>query len=433
MRVRATWGWLIVVPTAVQWLVSLGDWFVGDDIAWLAQAKRSSSPLPLLTNPWDGYFRPTFHLSLWAQWRCFGTRAMHYRLVSTGLHVLAGVLLARLVRGLGGGKWVARGSALAFFSLGMGAEAHLWISAQTVLLATTLSLASCLAWAKADGKSWRWGVVALTLFVLGLGASFTAFPTVLLLAFFTRRTRGWVVLALLFLAAAAFASTQVRMAPAVSREVFGRLWDPGWILMALRSWADAGARVCSPLPWTVGAVTFLCASLLLRPASAHICLHALGVAFLVPSVLAAGRHKGMEAVVPFDRYFYPARPVVAVLVAATAHRLWSCRGRWRRVALLLAALAWGAEQAREVRHLDVVLGAPSRRLRDTIEEIRALDPGPPHSLSTAELAVPDCWLTPSVATLFFAGRLTCGPARPGDVRLWRDQTGRLQASLVTSP
>lgn len=421
--VRSPWLALTILAAAacqvLHWYPLRGYWWYGDDLAWLASAKNAPSLIHFLgKTPWDWYFRPTFHFLVWVQWTLFGLNPLPYRVVSLGLHWLAALLLGLLVRRARGPE---EGVVVAsvFACLGHGTEAVAWFSGQTILLATVGAEAALLVWMSTTRPLAR-VVWSSLLALLAFGASLAVVVVLVPMAWAApRRVRPWLMI--LLVAALAVAGGQWMVGPHLAQrlQVSRRPLIMGW-----RSWVDMWASVLPGVPWEVSLVT-LGLTGVVWPGSWV--LHLLGWVVLLPHAWLSGRHDAPFILIPFDRYLYPARAVLASLLGIVAWRLLTLPSlpracRWVMPGLLLAlALA----SVPLVRRWDAVLGAPSRRLSRAVTELRAVLPRAPVVMVNDGLAVPECYFSRAVGTLFLDGRFICDVPSRGQVLVRRTRDGAL--------
>jgi len=130
----------------------LGGGFVYDDHRFVEQNPALDSPDvaaffldPSTASAGEGIqhdvYRPLRTLLFAVEWHLFGTRAWAWHLVGLLLHVLASVLVLRLLWPLVGRAWPAAAAGAALFAVHpAGVESVAWISSQGDLLAMVLAL-----------------------------------------------------------------------------------------------------------------------------------------------------------------------------------------------------------------------------------------------------------------------------------------------------
>ncbi|HEX3730375.1 MAG TPA: tetratricopeptide repeat protein, partial [Opitutaceae bacterium] len=154
---------------------------------WILKAPDGLSRL-WLHPPGPDYF-PLKGSVQWCEWRLFGPAPLGYHAVSLGLHLLAALLLWRVLRRLGAG-WAWLGGLL-FALHPLAVESVAWAAELKNTLALPLLLGSLLLWLGAEeGRPGR-RAASLALFVLSLLAksSGVMLPVWLLLLAWWRRGR----------------------------------------------------------------------------------------------------------------------------------------------------------------------------------------------------------------------------------------------------
>ena len=141
---KCIFWWLLLLLPAVTVGARLmaGGFFLSDDFDLLL-AVRSSGPLGLWSIAQDGgFFRPLTSLSLYLDWRLWGTEPAGYFLVNTLLHGLCSLSVVWLARALRCPREMALGAGLLFAAMPCHAEPLAWIACRGDLLAALLGLVS---------------------------------------------------------------------------------------------------------------------------------------------------------------------------------------------------------------------------------------------------------------------------------------------------
>ena len=127
------------------YLPSLATFFHADDLA-LLESVKNGGPLGLWARPGAMFFRPMISLSLWLEWQLWGVHPALYHASNLLLHVLSACLVVSITKATlawhrlelpPATPWLA---GLFFGVLPGHAEAVLWISGRTDLIATLLLL-----------------------------------------------------------------------------------------------------------------------------------------------------------------------------------------------------------------------------------------------------------------------------------------------------
>jgi hypothetical protein len=421
----------------------LDNWFLGDDLAWLAQAKGSKSLLTMIgASPWDGYFRPTFHALIWLEWKLFRTSAIGYHGVSVFIHIACGVLLTVLVFLTTKDTWLSFLSGITFLFLSIGSEAVYWISAQNVLLAVCLIEAVLVVVILSKGRGPGYLILSgVVLFVLALGALVVAAAGLACVLWVTLRRRRYPAGFIFLLLTAGYIITYRSLSPELSGRVLEFEQATSFFESYLRSVLEAYARTADPVggKWIAGIGLAIAASVVGWQIRSARPLHWIITVALFPYVLALMRHPIQSSTFPFDRYFYVARPGLSVLMAlllvrfCTAARLRSNK----TIAVVLGVvilLFWASPHVRVSRKMELLYEEPSLRLENVIREVQGVDPGRPVRLVLKGFAVPECWLIPKVGTLFFRGRLRCDRSdSESKIIVERDRDGSLRWHKPSTP
>jgi len=195
-------AWLLLL-TAVVHVPSLLNPFFIDDYVYLETVQKiSMSDIPgvFATATMDEdasgvwwtpkgllpFYRPIAILSFAVEYQIWGMNAFGFHLTNLLCHLLSTFLVWRLgLRLLKDDRWaVAAAAIFAFHPIHM--EAVLWISGRFDLLVCVCVLGAALSYLnfrQAGGGRYRWGVLCLVLFAIGLGCKETALilPAVLVL------------------------------------------------------------------------------------------------------------------------------------------------------------------------------------------------------------------------------------------------------------
>jgi hypothetical protein len=131
-----------------------------------------NSAWQLFTKPQaDGFYRPLTFLSLWLDYRLFGTDYAGYHAQSIALHIINSLLVAWLAMTLGFGRKGALWTGLLFGAAAVNFEAVVWPAARFDLLATMFTLLALIFAIKyfRNTRAWAWTLPAALLFyVLGI-------------------------------------------------------------------------------------------------------------------------------------------------------------------------------------------------------------------------------------------------------------------------
>ena len=133
----------------------------------------------------DGFYRPLTFLSLWLDYRLFGTIYAGYHAQSIALHILNSLLAAWLAAALGFGRKCSLWTGLLFASAAVNFEAVVWPAARFDLLATLFTLMALIFSIRylRDARIWSWALpgslLCYILAVLNKESSY-CFPLLLL-------------------------------------------------------------------------------------------------------------------------------------------------------------------------------------------------------------------------------------------------------------
>jgi hypothetical protein len=172
----------------------------------------------------DGFYRPLTFLSLWLDYRWFGTVYAGYHLQSIALHCINSLMVAWLAMSLGLSKKCALWAGFLFAAAAVNFEAVIWPAARFDLLATLFTLLALILIIRylRDTRLWTWTAAAsLCCYVLGIlnKESSYCFPLLLLFILCThslwsipRPTKAKIMLCLSLVAAATVLMLGVRIA-----------------------------------------------------------------------------------------------------------------------------------------------------------------------------------------------------------------------------
>ena len=188
---------LLVVMTTVAYLPALSCGFIWDDDAHVTESPPVKD-LDGLRDIWlepgsVPQYYPLTHSSFWVEYRLWGERAAGYHAVNIALHVMAVLLLWRLLVRLEiPGGWLA---AAIFAVHPVHVESVAWISERKNVLSAVFYLAAAIAWfdwAERPARSarWRWAGAMVLFAAALLSKSVTAsLPVALLVTWWWRTGR----------------------------------------------------------------------------------------------------------------------------------------------------------------------------------------------------------------------------------------------------
>ncbi len=139
-------------------------------------------------------YRPLAFLSLWVDYRLFGSQLWAYHLQSIALHVLTAALVGALAVQLGMRRSAGRLAALLFAAGAIHFEAVVWPAARFDLLAaafTCLSLILFLEFWRAPGIRLDYAALSLLSFVIAVLNKETAYAAVLIVAALIATRKLW--------------------------------------------------------------------------------------------------------------------------------------------------------------------------------------------------------------------------------------------------
>jgi hypothetical protein len=158
-----------------------------------AGIQSFNSAWQLFTKPQaDGFYRPLTFLSLWLDYRLFGTDYAGYHAQSIALHIINSLLAVWLAMSLGFGRKGSLWTGLLFSAAAVNFEAVVWPAARFDLLATMFTLLALILAIKyfRDARAWTWTLpAALLCYVLGImnKESSYCFPLLILFIVVTRQ------------------------------------------------------------------------------------------------------------------------------------------------------------------------------------------------------------------------------------------------------
>jgi hypothetical protein len=197
---RALWWVFVAVALIVAW-PALNGQFLSDDLAimhwllgWNANDAFWSSIIAKFAAGLDvpsHYYRPLALVTYGLDQRLFGWSPLAWHLTGFLLHVGNALLVAAVMRALGGDALRATTAAGLFLCFPLAPEVSVWFSGRYDLLAVTGMLVAVYGHLRAQGFD-RWRVLSLFGFVLGLTAKEAAMPTpgLLVLASLLRAPAG---------------------------------------------------------------------------------------------------------------------------------------------------------------------------------------------------------------------------------------------------
>jgi len=168
-------------------------------VSYVVAPLRSlpSAVFSLFTSPQaDGFYRPLTLLSLWADYRWFGSTLWAYHPEGILLHVLNAALVYQLARELKLEPTAAFWSAAWFLLAAANFEPILWPGARFDLIATAFVLVSLiffLRYLRSPGRAMRELSIAAASFALGIFNKESAYCVPLLLAVLVLTKREWQV------------------------------------------------------------------------------------------------------------------------------------------------------------------------------------------------------------------------------------------------
>lgn len=181
-----------IVTLMVYW-PAMNAGFIWDDDLLLTENQRIHSPSGLReiwSLPLDAEFYPITWTSFWLEWRLWGMNATGYHVTNVLLHLLAAILVWRVLERLGiPGAWLA---ALIFCIHPVNAESVAWISERKNTLSLVFYALTVLTFLRfdSDGKTfWYWLSLGAFLAALLCKTSGVGLPVVLLLCAWRRRNR----------------------------------------------------------------------------------------------------------------------------------------------------------------------------------------------------------------------------------------------------
>lgn len=187
----------ILVVTVGVYANSISNGFVLDDdfiIVNNPTTHQLSSLRHVLFSPdvVKPYYRPLNRASYLIDYQLFGLNPGWFHAVNIVIHLLNAVLLYLVARRLLGDQDAALIAALLFAAHPANSEAVNFISARNTLLALCFSLASLLAFLKAQEKGVRWLILSALLFFFGLLSKETAFMLIAVITIYTFVPSPWI-------------------------------------------------------------------------------------------------------------------------------------------------------------------------------------------------------------------------------------------------
>ncbi|MBL0028378.1 MAG: hypothetical protein IPO95_04585 [Rhodanobacteraceae bacterium] len=203
----ARWvGWsAVAVAVAIAW-PALNGQFLSDDLAvmhWLVGWDANGALWPSIFAKFAAgfdvpshYYRPLALITYGLDQRLFGWAPLPWHLTSFAIHIGNALLVAAVMRALGGDALRASAAAGLFLCFPLAPEVSIWLSGRYDLLAVTGMLIAVYAHLRAQGFD-RWRALSLFGFALGLAAKEAAMPTpgLLVLASLMRAPAGEPVIA----------------------------------------------------------------------------------------------------------------------------------------------------------------------------------------------------------------------------------------------
>ena len=375
-------------------LVVTRQWFVGDDFAFLGDARSPRSWrswarvfLPIGPRSWWSY-RPLTIEVFWATgWQLFGHQAAGYLAVSVLAHLLTGALVYRLARQLGFDSRIALVTGLLSVSRYPSLNEGFWISVAQYTIAVflcTLTAVLFLSYARTARIAHQYAAcLTFSLALLSNEFSVTLCGMILLLSLYPNdfridRAVLWRALPYLVLAAAYLVFRLKLIGPAAvpgtytARLGWHALPNAGWLPVyvfgqeAVRLWAVLGVVLALlALAAIAGAQRRAAFTWFWR--AGVVCV-AWFVLTLVPYAILLSRH---------PRFAIPLEVPVCLLIGACGHAFGvACRrpaiAGWILLVLCVASVPYEA-LARNFRH---PAGRPTRQFVEVIRAHRPDSAGP---------------------------------------------------------
>jgi tetratricopeptide (TPR) repeat protein len=179
------------VVLAFYWPVTGFDFIALDDQVYIHENDRLRQGLSAdaivwaLTSLHTTNWHPLTWLSLMADYRLYGLNASGYHVSSLLLHLLNTLLLFAVLRRMTGRQGRSAVVACLFALHPLNIESVVWIAERKNLLSTLFGLLTLFAYARyVEQPGWRWYLVALLCFSLGLTAKpmLVSLPVILLLS-----------------------------------------------------------------------------------------------------------------------------------------------------------------------------------------------------------------------------------------------------------
>jgi len=160
-----------------------------------AEVNSLHSAWQLFTKPQaDGFYRPLTFLSLWVDYRLFGSHFAYYHIQSIALHIINSLLVALLAGVLGFRRIHCLWAGLLYTAAAVSFEAVLWPAARFDLLATLFTLMALIVAVKyfRDGRIWFWALpISLLLYTAGIMNKESSYSFPLLISFVVATHRIW--------------------------------------------------------------------------------------------------------------------------------------------------------------------------------------------------------------------------------------------------
>jgi hypothetical protein len=363
---RGIWaGAAVFVVAALLMAPVLAAGFHPEDFGWLALARLSRSPWPLLTHNIDFvyFYRPLPLLAWWFSAHAFGTSAVWHNALDVLLHALNAALVCRLAARVTERTDVGLLAGFLFAALPAGAGTAVWMSDRFDPIALGFSLAALHAFedAATRGRSPLWSGAWLLCAMLSKEVAYAA--AAIMLAWWvlhrlrTRETR-MDLLAVVLIVPPLGIALRVLSGTTITRSL--EIADPwravvdgvfGW-------WRQAPSALSGFLHapvFAVGVCVLLITTLfafartprkLAAPASTLLLIGAglllLPAALQWPVTAPILIDDGSRAFTENLRFYYAASAGLALLLAAGYAMLATTRARWPTLAVCLACAAFGS-------------------------------------------------------------------------------------------
>ena len=181
---------VLIIVGIIQYVSSIGNYFVGDDFTWLkwADTANLSRLINYFTNSEGFFYRPLAKIYFALVYPIFGLRPQGYHFVDILLHLGIVVGLYLIVYKVSGKKLIAFIAGWLLLISPINAESVLWISSTSALMSVffySYAFLAYLFWQNTT-KIWKWvGLfISIILFILSLSSHELATTLPLLIIFY---------------------------------------------------------------------------------------------------------------------------------------------------------------------------------------------------------------------------------------------------------